>query len=235
MAKRKTIPKRIKNVNTQSLYRETQQLLKETERRLSKLEKGIDINKGVYNPKTKRFERKGTYKIRTESGVYKTMKPTQRVSYGADSWAGKKLTEKLSVVKNFNLKTFKVPKQLTPGELKAINKALSNFLSSQTSTIKGIRDVEKTTKTGIKNLVSDIDNIDNKDIETLYSFFNDKDFNYISEYIDPSELMVLLAETKSEGGTSDDFLRQIENYIYSDSLYQDEDLVESLERVYNKF
>lgn len=235
MAKRKTIPKRIKRVSTDSLYKETENQLKEVERRLKKLEKGVDLNRGTYNPKTKRFERKGTYQIRTETGELITMKPTKRVTYRSDSWAGKKLQEKLSTVKGFNINKFKIPKKISPSDLRALNKALKNFLNSQTSTLKGIRDVEDTTRQGIKNLVSDIDNINNEDIETLYSFFNDKDFNYISQYIDPSELMVLIAETRSEEGTSDDFLRKIENYIYSDSIYQDEDLVNSLEKVYNKF
>lgn len=235
MAKRKTIPKKIKNISSSSLYRETQQQLREVESRLKKLEKGVDINRGVYNPKTKRFERKGTYKIRTETGELITMKPSKRITYRADSWAGKKLNDKLSIIKGFDANKFKISKKITLTELKALNKTFTNFLKSQTSTLKGIKDVEETTKQGIKNLVSDIDNLDNKDIETLYSFFNDKDFNYISQYIDPSELMVIMAETRSEDGTSDDFLRKIENYIYSESLYQDEDLVDSLERVYNKF
>ena len=235
MAKRKTIPKSIKRVSSSSLYRETEKQLREVEKRLKKLEKGVDLNKGVYNPKTKRYERKGTYKIRTETGEYITMRPTKRITYRTDSWAGKKLNEKLTTIKGFDVKKFKIPKKISATDLKALNKIFTNFLKSQTSTIRGIRDVEETTRQGIKNLVSDIDNLDNEDIETLYSFFNDKDFNYITQYIDPSELMVLIAETRSEGGTSDDFLRKIENYIYSESIYQDEDLVDSLESIYNKF
>lgn len=237
MAKRKTIPKRIKNVSNSSLYKETEQQLKEVEKRLKKLEKGVDVNKGTYNPKTKRFERKGTYKIRSETGDIKTMKPTKRVSYSMDSWAGKKLKEKLSTVQGFNLSKYKLPKKISTADLKAINKALTNFLKSQTSTIKGIKRVEESTKEGIKDLVSDIDNIDNGDIETLYSFFNDKDYqNIIKNYdIDPSDLDILLAETKAEEGSSDDFLRKVENYIYSDSLYKDDNLVSSLENLYNKF
>lgn len=234
MAKRKIVPK-IRRISTNDLYKETQEQLKEVERRIKKLEKGIDVNRGTYNPKTKRYERKETYKLITDTGEVIKMKPTKRVKYSSDSWASKKLQEKLSTVKGFNLKSYKLPRQVSTTDLKAINKALSNFLKSKTSTIKGIKSVEESTKKGIKDLVSDIDNLDNKDIETLYSFFNDKDFNYITQYIDPSELQVLLAETKADGGTTDDFLRKIENYIYSDSLYQDEDLVNALERVYNKF
>lgn len=234
MAKRRIVPK-IRRVSSTDLYRETEEQLKEVEKRLKKLEKGIDINRGTYNPKTKRYERKGTYKVVNETGEVKTMKPSKRVRYSMDSWAGKKLQEKLSTVNGFNLKKFQLPKKISTSDLKAINKAFSNFLKSQTSTIKGIKNVEKSTKGSIKDLVSDIDNIDNSDIETLYSFFGDKDFNYVTQYVDPSELMILLAESREEGGTSDDFLRKIENYIDKDSLYQDEDMVNALESVYAKF
>lgn len=234
MAKRKIVPK-IRRISDSDLLKETKEQLKEVERRLRKLEKGIDVNRGVYNPKTKRYERKGTYKVITEMGEVKTMKPTKRVKYSVDSWAGKKLQEKLSTVGDFNIKKLKLPKNMSSADLKAVNKAFSNFLKSQTSTIKGIKGVEKSTKSSIKDLVSDIDNIDNSDIETLYSFFGDKDFNYVTQYVDPSELMILLAETREDGGSSDDFLRKIENYIDKDSLYQDEDMVDALERVYDKF
>lgn len=234
MAKRRIVP-RIRRVSTSDLYKETEEQLKEVERRLKKLEKGIDVNRGTYNPRTKRYERKGTYKIVTETGEVKTMRPTKRIKYSMDSWAGKKLQEKLSTVNGFNLKKFQLPKKISSTDLKAVNKAFDNFLKSQTSTIKGIKGVEKSTKSSIKDLVSDIDNIDNSDIETLYSFFGDKDFNYVTQYVDPSELMILLAENREEGGSSDDFLRKIENYIDKDSLYQDEDMVDALERVYDKF
>lgn len=235
MTKRRRVPKM--RFTTDSLLKETEEQLKEVERRLKKLEKGVDINRGTYNPKTKRYERKGTYKLVTETGEVKVIKPTKRVKYSADSWAGKKLKEKLSTVEGFNLKTMKIPKGTSKADLKAINKALKNFLKSQTSTIKGIKGVEETTKKGLKNLVSDIDNITNKDIETLYSLFNDKDFQFIIKNydIEASDLDTLIAETRAEGGTSDDFLRKVENYIYSDSLYKDEDLVNALESIYNKF
>lgn len=236
--KRKTVPKKLRNTIYNDLYIETSKLVRETNRRLERLEKGVDLNKAVYNPKTKRFERKGTYTIVTDTGKRITMKPTKIVRYEADSWAGKKLREKISTIEGATIsgKRVKLSTKITIADLKATKKATSNFLKSKTSTNKGIKDVENRIKNTIKETVEDEDiELSNQEVNTLYNFFEDKDFNYITKYIDPSELMVILNEVASEGGTSDDFLRNIENYIYSDSLYKDDDLVEALENIYNKY
>lgn len=236
--KRKTIPKRIHNVTYNDLLRETRELVSETNKRLSRLEKGIDINKAKYNPKTKRFERSGTYEVISETGERIKMKPTKIVKYGSDSWASKKLNEKLSTVKGITTSKgkIKISGNISIADLKAINKATTNFLRSKTSTVKGIQETESNIKSNIANLVEDaVPDLTTGEVNTLYDFFKDKDFNYITQYIDPSELFIILSETSSEDGTSDDFLRKIENYIYSDSLYQDDDLVEALESIYNKF
>lgn len=229
---RKRALKTIQNINYNSLYKQTLKDLREAERRIKQLEKGVDVNRGTYNPKTKRFERKGTYTV-IENGVKRKIKPVKRESFKKGTWASKKLEERLEIL-NVSPKSIKSGKVPT-SKLKAVDKALQNFLKSQTSTIKGIKKVEDTTKNSLSKLLGDIDGIDNEDIETLHSFFKDKDLNYITQYIDPSELFITLSETKAEGGTSDDLLRKIENYIYSDSLYKDDDLVESLENIYNKY
>lgn len=236
--KRKTVPKKIRNSIYNDLYIETSKLVRETNRRLERLERGVDLNKATYNPKTKRFERKGTYTIVTDTGKRVTMKPTKIVRYDVDSWAGKKLREKISTIKGATIKgkRVKLSSKITIADLKATKKATSNFLKSKTSTNKGIKEVENRIKNTIKETVEDEDiELSSQEVNTLYNFFEDKDFNYITKYIDPSELMVILNEVASEGGTSDDFLRRIENYIYSESLYKDDDLVESLENIYNKY
>lgn len=236
--KRKTVPKKIRNTIYNDLYIETNKLVRETNRRLERLERGVDLNKAVYNPKTKRFERKGTYTIVTDTGKRITMKPTKIVRYEADSWAGKKLTSKISTIEGASIsgKRVKLSGKLTITDLKAVKKAASNFLKSKTSTNKGIKEVENRIKKTIKDTIEDEDvELSNKEVETLYNFFDDPDFKYVTQYIDPSELMIIMQEVASRGGTSDDFLREIENYIFSESLYKDDDLVEALENIYNKF
>lgn len=237
--KRKTVPKKIRNSIYNDLYIETNKLLRETEKRLRRLERGVDINKAVYNPKTKRYERKNTFTIISDTGKRITIKPSKIVKYNVDSWAAKKLNEKLSMIKGVDIKLMKaakLPKQMNIGDLKAANKAFKNFIKSKTSTIKGIKETENRIKKSISDIFdTEEEKVNAEDVETFYSFFEDPDFRYVSQFIDPSELMVILEKVASSGGTADDFLREIENYIYSDSLYQDDDLVDALTRLYNKF
>ena len=232
--KRKSIPKKIKNVSYNQLYQETKKLVDETNKRLERLEKGIDVNKGKYNPKTKRFERKNTYTIITETGKKVKIKPTNIVKYKSDSWAGKKLFDKLENIKGIDPNNLRINKKMSYSSIKAVHKATTNFLRSKTSSIKGILDVEYNVKESLGDLVGDFQGIDSEDIETLYKFFEDSDYNYITQYIQASELDIILADVKSNNYSKDDFLRYIDNYVLK-SIYQDDDLVRSLENVYDKF
>lgn len=206
--------------NSNQLIKQTNKLIEEANKRLIKLTKGIDINKSKYDPTKKKYIR--------------TTQVKNIVKFDYDTWASKKLYDRLMIDKGL------IPKlsgKDNNTKVLLTNKAVKNFLSSKTSSIKGIRGVIENTKESIRNVVTDFedDDISDQDIEKLYSFLNDHDFNKATQYLDPSELWVTLNETKEAGGTEDDFLRRIENYIYSDSLYKDEDLVESLTNIYNKY
>lgn len=208
------------DINTNKLIKETNKLIDQANKRLIRLTRGIDINKGKYNPKSKRFER--------------VSKQVSRVKYDFDSWASKRMFEKLRV---------------DPGKLQHVNKndsytdimlhrkAVKDFLKSKTSTISGIREIVEEQKNIIRDKIEDFDTdrLDDEDVEILYNFWTDKDFLLATQYIDPSELWIALEDVSNQGGTSKDFLREMEQYIYSETLYKDLDLVEALERLYNKF
>lgn len=206
--------------NSKQLIKQTNKLIDEANKRIKTLTKGIDINRGKYNPKTKRFERADVDK--------------QFIRYSTDSWATRKLYDRLFIEDGM---IPRLTNKDTNMKILATNKAIRNYLKSQTSTIKGIKKVETTTKNTIKNVVSDFDTeeLSDKDINELYKYLSDPDFNYATQYFDPSDLWINLAEIKSAGGNEEDFLRRIENYLSSDSLYKDDDLVESLTNIYNKF
>ena len=59
-----------------ALYKKAIKQVEETNKRLKRLERGVDINKGRYNPKTKRFERTGNITI-LENGKTRRIKTTQ--------------------------------------------------------------------------------------------------------------------------------------------------------------
>ena len=208
------------NINESKLIKQTNKLIEEANKRLIRLTKGIDINKSTYDPRKKKFVR--------------ASKEVKRLSYQFDSWSAKKMFTKLRIDPGL-LK--KVDKQNTYSEIMLTKKAVQRFLNSKTSTISGIREVVKNTKDTIRSKLEDFDTdeVDDNEIEVLNNFWYDSDYAYVTQYIDPSELWIALDTVSNAGGTVEDFLHYIERYIYSETLYKDQDLVDALTRIYEKF
>lgn len=220
-------------MNKNKLYRDTLKLVKEANRRLARLEKGVDLNKGRYNPRTKRFERKNSIEIINKKGKKIRLKTVNIVSFPAGTWASKKLFDKIESYLGTN--RIEINKNMTTSELTVLNKSLKNFLKSKTSTIKGIQEIEENTKSNISNILGDFDSdmLDNSEIETLYNFFEDEDFNYIRQYIPASDQWILLQEAKEKDLNDTNYLDLISRYV--EGVYKDEELTKSLLNIYHKF
>lgn len=224
------------------LYKDTVKLIKETNRRLSRLEKGVDLNKGRYNPKTKRFERKGDI-ILVKDGKRVRLKVTKRARYPVGTWATKKLESRLSDIDiNIRSNKIKISENINSNKLIKLNKALRLFLNSQTSTVSGIQEVEKQTKQNIRNILSDFDEDtgdifepSNKDIEKMYDLFGTDDMNTITDYIPPSDFFVILNQAKEENDSNVKFLNRIRSILDDETVNKDDDLAEALVRTFNKF
>lgn len=225
-------------MNEKQLYRETLKLIKETNRRLEKLEKGVDINKGKYNPKTKRFERKDSY-IVYKDGKRTIMKTVKRTSYPVGTWGTKKLVSNLeNLHSDFITKKNRITTDLSKAskvDVRGLNKALKSFLNYKTSRAKGIMEIEKQTKKNIALELEDFDTeqLTNKDIEALYDLLGKEDFNDATRYIPSSDLWIMLYNTKAKG--LETYMQRIYSHIDESSLNFDSDLKESLIRIYNKF
>lgn len=182
--------KYLNEMNLNDLRKQVKSQVNKTNRKLSRLVR--DVNKGVYNPKTKRFERKGTITIIDRDGKRRKVKTTNIKDY-----RGKFASKKLEELDSFNKKSNKI--ELTGNESKEelmdINKLTENFLKSKTSTIKGIESVEKEIK---NNLSAKLDEYDMtpSEIDSLYKLFEDKDFTALRKYLDPSEIQTLMMEVK---------------------------------------
>ena len=224
------------------LYKDTLKLIKETNRRLSRLEKGVDLNKGRYNPKTKKFERKGDI-ILVKDGKRIKLKQTKIARYPVGTWATKKLESRLSDIDiDIRSNKIKINENINSNKLIKLNKALRLFLNSQTSTISGIQEVEKQTKQNIRNILSDFDEDtgdifepSNKDIEKMYDLFGTDDMDTITDYIPPSDFFVILNQAKEENDSNVKFLNRIRTILDPETVNKDDDLAEALVRTFNKF
>lgn len=180
----------LNTISTSSLRSQVKRQVNKANSRLKSLIR--DVNKGVYNPKTKRFERKGTITIIDKDGNIRKVKSTNIKDY-----RGKFASKKLEELDSFNKKLNKIvlTGKESRDELLEINKLTENFLKSKTSTLSGIEEVEKGIKSNISAKLDEFD-MTPSEVDSLYTLYEDKDFVALRKYLDPSELQALMMEVK---------------------------------------
>lgn len=123
-------------------------------------------------------------------------------------------------------------KNPTKAQLLGVNKAITQFLESQTSTKKGISQVKKQQIESIKRRRSiDDSEFTEQDAEDFYDMFGDNDFNYFADKIGASKLQEIIYDAMRENDSEDDFLSRLELYIELNDL----DIREKARRLYNKY
>lgn len=160
--------------------------------------------------------------------------------YKSGTWASKRLKTKLRISK---LRAWsksgrvRLKSNLSKAQLTAINKALTNFLNSKTSTRKGIEDVKRKQIEKIKERLSlddeEAEEITDEEAEYFYDMFGDDDFNDLAEKIGASALQDAIEDAIEANDSEDMFLRRLE--WYGGVEMQDLDLREKAIRVYNKY
>lgn len=222
--------KALNTYNANSLRVRVESKVNQVNKRLARLDRGIDVNKAIYNPRTGRYERKGTITFINEKGKRVRLQQKNIISY-----KGSFASKKLSIVDQYNENTNRITLRGNESyqELIELDRATKKFLQSKTSTIKGIKEVEQNIKENIKNKLDEYD-LSKDEIETLYDFFEDEDFNYIRKYIDPSDLWVFIENAKQGNMYVDDWIKSIEDYIGSEAFGRDEDLKDRLTSLFNK-
>ena len=156
-------------------------------------------------------------------------------TYGSNSWATKKLKNRLSIpqLSTFKQGRIKVSPNMSDIELRAVINAINIFNQSKTSSVKGIKSVIKNQKSNIKDLLSNNDvDISDNEAENLYSFFEDSDFNNVTQYIPPSDIWVLLQDAKDSNMSIKQFKKNMSYYINSSN---DDDMNRAISNIYNKY
>ena len=204
----------LNTISTSSLRSQVKRQVNKANRRLKSLIR--DVNKGVYNLKTKRFERKGTITIIDKNGNIRKVKSTNIKDY-----RGKFASKKLEELESFNKKLNKIELSGNESrdELLEINKLTENFLKSKTSTLSGIEEVEKGIKENISAKLDEFD-MTPSEVDSLYTFYEDKDFVALRKYLDPSELQALMMEVKEYR----DELYNKENVLAGENILIDDEI-----------
>lgn len=160
--------------------------------------------------------------------------------YKTESWASKRLKNYLQDAKinawskryGGSIKSLSSSVNMT--QLLAIHRRVTNFLNSETSTYRGIRNVIRKQKENIKKQFTDFEDDDftEKDAEDLYRLFGENSFQILTDRIGASELQAEVVEAREHNDSENDFIRRIEKYI---SVLTDDDMLEATIDLYNKF
>ena len=153
--------------------------------------------------------------------------------YGSDKWAVKKLKSRLGISEINGLDNKGRVKRVSGKDkmkMKAVNKALDLFLKAKTSTIEGIEDTIKKSKNTIREILDDEDSdLDDEDVETFFDFYVDNDFKWLINYIEPSEMMVLIQTARGDNWSESRFIQELNSYI---AYGNDKDIANRLKRLY---
>lgn len=222
MTKRFKKIKSNKSTIKSDLYRQVQKQVRETNKRLEKLSRGYDVNKAVLNPKTGRFER--------------VSNEVKRVSYDVGTWASKKLINRLdtSTLEAWSKGRVKIRENMTITQLRAVQKATSQFIESKTSTLKGIQSIKELTKESLKATLSDEDlgDITDSEVETMYNMLSDNDFKFLSDKVGASTAWSLIEDSKEHNDTDKGWINRLNRYAFE---INDVDMRNKALAIYNKY
>ena len=159
-------------------------------------------------------------------------------NFGVNSWGSKKLRNELDI-ETLNAWTssnrIRFNKKMTETQLNAIKKATQSFISSKTSRVKGVKQVQKKQIEGLRRSLSSPDLIVSvEDTETLYNFFGEDYAADITSKLPGSDVIALMLEAKQtpQYRRRKYFFEQIENYI---ELGNDVDMKRKLGKLYRKY
>lgn len=157
--------------------------------------------------------------------------------YRSGTWASKKLANRLgsNKMKMWTRKgKVKIGKNPTKSQLIALNKAITQFLNSQTSTKKGIRATrEKTIESLRGTLSTDVEEMSYDDAEKFYEMFGNNDFQTIADKIGSSALQACIEDAIENGDSESDFAKRLE--WYGGVGMNDLDMRDAANRLYEKY
>lgn len=153
------------------------------------------------------------------------------------TWASKKLSERLDTrVLNAWTKQgkIKIDKTLTNTQLKAIQKATQQFMTSQTSKVSGIKKVKESTLDSLRATLSKDIELDEMDVESAYEMLSNKDFDYFNnaDRVGASTMWALIEDAKEYDQSEDTFISRLLN-MYDSS--NDLDAIERAKRLYDRY
>lgn len=159
----------------------------------------------------------------------------KQAGYKTGTWSSKKLNTRLQTNKigAWHRGRIKVREDMTETQLKAIQKATKQFLTSKTSTPKGINKVRKNTIDSLSRTLSEEDKpkLSYEDAEFYYDMLGEDDFDFFADKRGASTVWAWIDDAIDNGDTLDGWLDRLSDYVN----INDEDVRFRATRLYNKY
>lgn len=155
---------------------------------------------------------------------------------GKGTWSVKLLRDKMDTSKIGAWKNnrLSINKDMTRTQLIAVQRASSQFLSSKTSTKKGINDVREQTKESLyKTLKLQDDNLTMADIDDFYTLIGDADAKPFlkTDVMGGSALQIAISDAIQYNDSLEQFIERMETFV----SIADSELREKAKRLYDKY
>ena len=198
----------------------------------------IPVKKKYYPKTEKSNEQLYNELVRKVGQANKRIREIRR-EFGSLGWAGNKLKEKTE----FNLvdtwrgsKGIKVSKSMSEEQLQATLTQINKFLKSKTSTVKGIKQVMTKQQKSLRKTFKQYGiEITPEESQTLWSLFDDPDYSWIYQYLEPSELEACIQDAKDHGDTVEQFIKRLIEYGVPAEEMQDVDKRNSVIKLYERW
>lgn len=199
----------------------TRNLQKVQSKRVTNLKSVEEENRQLalqVNKRIRRLKKAGKISTYAESNLFKNLDSVSK-NILKTSRKGKTLQVRL-------------PKTLTAGELKKLNKYMKRFIESETSTVRGLEVARENVLKGLKQAI-DTKNlkVTNEDLDDFYELLQDDDFKSYADKIGGSSAFALVLDAKEKNLDSNDFIETLNQYM----TIADEELRNKAERLYNKY
>lgn len=162
-------------------------------------------------------------------------KANQRIAriqkrYGENAWSLNNLYDKLDNKMINAISPYSgeisIKKNMSNAQLNAVRRATKEFLTSKTSTIRGIENVKKEVKEGLKKVFNDDRlNVSDKEINALYRIVEDKDLRTTAELIGASTLWRLVIDARNKNMSKKEWNDQLKKYNINDLINKNWDEV----------
>lgn len=124
-------------------------------------------------------------------------------------------------------------KNLSIAEQRYYKKVLDSFIRNKSSSPLGIADIEKRSRTTLKDTLSQITDKDitDSDIEDFYDLVENDEYRYFADKVGDSLMYILINEARDKNLSEDSFISMLTQYMTINS----EEAREKAKKLYNKW